>query len=371
MTRYLSIVVVIKNRTNFDVNLHNRTIKLKLFENNIDSLFKLIQPDEMWELIVIDFDSTDVDMKQFLKNKFQIANKPNFTFKLHTIIGEPFCKGKGLNISKTLVSYDNILYLDADMYLKRRDLINNGYDYVSKNKVYFPICVSYLDPEHTKGVFRASGTGNVFIGRNNLMLCNWNEYSRWGNEDSDFYDFFDNKNIAVRDNANETFFHQWHPTEIAFKNRYYSNSDNDNRNNSTLKVKDNKKSKYTKSNNQSKEGLKGSATLKQIIIPKTVNRLKTNIDTPVAITGHLKWNYTSSAVSNTTPQPQPQPHAQSVNNTVKSKKNPTTQKRRITKTDIKIIGESQAVPTVKPVKQIINPSPIKHNSSITLHNDFY
>ena len=217
----LSIVVIIKNRTRVPVTAGNerKHIVLRLFENNLDALFRFVGPKDNWELVVIDFGSTDVDMKQFLEGKF--AGSKNFVFKLHTL-KEPFCKGKGLNIAKTLVSHDTVLFLDADMIITARTLIDNGLEHVSRHKVYFPICKSFTDYTHSKSWDRETGTGNLMISREHLQLYRWIEYNRWGSEDVDFYKHFSTENLAVRDNAGGSFFHQWHPDDYAFKNQYHS-----------------------------------------------------------------------------------------------------------------------------------------------------
>lgn len=222
----LSIIVIIKNRTKFVVQHKGKKLTLRLFENNLDALFKLIEPDEKWQLVIVDFKSTDVNMKQFLETKFKKKDnitqwfKPNFTYTLHTLNDRKFCKGKGLNIAPTLAKYDNLFFLDADMLINSRTLIRNGYNLMKQEKVYFPVCMSYSAPNHIRFVPRPSGTGNVFITKHQMKQVAWNEHRKWGLEDTEFHKIFTKKKLAVRNNVG-TFFHQWHPNTVAWKNRFY------------------------------------------------------------------------------------------------------------------------------------------------------
>jgi len=216
----LSIIIIIKNRTRFPVTHNGKEVVLKLFENNLDKLLELHQPEsETWELVLCDFNSTDVNMADFLKQKFEAAQS-SFTYQLHTIPDKKFCKGKGLNIASKLAKYENLFYLDADMLITSRDIFTQAYNHLTASRVYFPICMNYENPEQTVTKARPSGTGNVFISKKNLTLKPWPEYNKWGNEDTHFYQFFKTKKLAVRSNV-ATFFHQWHPNTFNFKNRYY------------------------------------------------------------------------------------------------------------------------------------------------------
>lgn len=217
----LSIIVVIKNRTVPTLVHNNITYKLPLFATNLDCLFRLIQPHEKWELIIVDFDSDDIDMQEYLTYMFNSYNKPNFKCELITLKDEFFNKGKGLNIGAENASYDLLMFLDADMKITDRKMFETAYEQcLTKDKVYFPVCMNYENPEHSRFTPRPTGKGNVFITKKYLQLKKWPQYEKWGLEDDHFFDFFNAKGLVYRD-CPGTFFHQWHPTDHQFKNKYY------------------------------------------------------------------------------------------------------------------------------------------------------
>lgn len=218
----LSIVVVIKNRTCFDAPFPGGGSKrLRLFEHNVDSLIRTFNPtaDVCWELVVIDFHSSDVDMQEFLQRKFCNAHL-KFTYKLHTMHDPLFCKGKGLNVASAIASHPWIFFLDADMKVTDRQLFDLAYQELRQNKVFFPVCMSYSDHEHKTAKARPTGTGNVFISASHLKMKPWKENKTWGDEDINFHKFFQQKKLATRALV-ATFFHQWHPNTYAWKNKFY------------------------------------------------------------------------------------------------------------------------------------------------------
>lgn len=221
MPETLSIVVVIKNRTKFLVQHGTQKLTLKLFENNLDMLFKMVQNDN-WQLVVIDFNSSDVNMADFLKDKFEShpESQQNFKYTLHTMNDDKFCKGKGLNIAPSLAEYDNMFFIDADMLITSRHIFNDGYKALREGKAYFPICMSYTSPQQNNAKKRPYGTGNVFITKKLIAMTKWGEYKKWGNEDTHFYNFHRSKKLSVR-SVIPTFFHQWHPNNLTWKNRFY------------------------------------------------------------------------------------------------------------------------------------------------------
>lgn len=249
-THPMSIIVVIKNRTdhiyvdyvNHPNGIHyngtnpkgtypnhpiEKKYRLQLFHNNLNALFTLLKPRDKWELIVVDFNSTDVDMAQFLSTTFEKYNNPeNFTYRLISIADRFFNKGKGLNIGAAAAQYELLFFLDADMILGDRAIIKKAYEICDK-RVYFPICMNYENPEHTTCSPRPSGKGNVFIRKSFLSEHKWPEYEQWGLEDDHFYVYFVKKNMIYRD-CSGTFFHQWHPNTYQYKNKYYRDPNKNN-----------------------------------------------------------------------------------------------------------------------------------------------
>jgi hypothetical protein len=223
----LSFIVVIKNRTNINVNYAKTVINLKLFENNMRSLIKLIIPEDDWEFVIVDFNSNDVNMHDFINTLPQkdfintLPQKDNISFNILKV-DEKFNKGKGLNIGLSSAKNEITFCLDADMMILSRDIFNDIIKYViNENKVLFPICWSYKDPLHTDGWKRDTGKGNVIQNKNTIIP--YIDNFKWGKEDDHNYDFYDNKSLVFRTYYDKNFIHQWHPEEI--KHIYYESQD--------------------------------------------------------------------------------------------------------------------------------------------------
>jgi glycosyltransferase involved in cell wall biosynthesis len=199
------------------VPYNKKTLELRLFENNLRSLISLIEASDQWEFVIVDYDSSDVIMSEFIDT---LPKKDNLIFKVFTV-KETFDKGGGLNYGASLVTNPIVFFLDADMIIKTRDIFNDIENYVVKqNKVLFPICWSYKNPEHTQGWKRSEGTGNV-IQRKETIIPYVNN-KRWGHEDAKNYAHFVRVKMDHRTYYEDNFVHQWHPNEI--KNIYYTNT---------------------------------------------------------------------------------------------------------------------------------------------------
>lgn len=213
----LSFVTVIKNRTKIQVSHNKNPLELCLFENNLRSLISLIQPSDQWEFVIVDYESTDVNMSEFVDT---LPKMDNLVFKIFTVKGV-FDKGAGLNYGASLVTNPVVFFLDADMMIKTRVLFDDIERLVVQgNKVLFPICWSYKNPEHTQGWKRAEGTGNVIQKKETIVRYVNNK--KWGHEDKKNYEYFVKVKKAHRTYYNQGFVHQWHPNEI--KHIFYTNS---------------------------------------------------------------------------------------------------------------------------------------------------
>jgi hypothetical protein len=136
----------------------------------------------------------------------------NLVFKVFTVKGT-FDKGAGLNYGATLVKNSVVFFLDADMMIKTRKLFDDIETFVvQQNKVLFPICWSYKNPEHTQGWKRQEGTGNVIQKRETIIPYVNNK--KWGHEDSINHQHFVRTRMDHRTYYDEEFVHQWHPNEI-------------------------------------------------------------------------------------------------------------------------------------------------------------
>jgi glycosyltransferase involved in cell wall biosynthesis len=211
----ISFITPIKNRTNIIVEHKGNKIQLKLFENTLQSLLDIITPEDCWEYVIVDFKSDDVNMSTFIKS---LQKPDNLTFKIHTMDQPFFDRGGGINVGIELASHPVIFVLDADMMIKSRQMFDDIEDIVVKqNKVLFPICWSYRNPEHTHGWKRETGRGNVVQEKNTVVKYMNNKC--WGREDDYNYDYYCKLGIACRSYYDDNFSHQWHPEEI--KHKYY------------------------------------------------------------------------------------------------------------------------------------------------------
>ena len=196
-----------------------------MFRNNLQALLRLHREGERWELVVIDYNSTDVNMSKFLKRQFQKLEKSGFSYKVVSMDEIAFNRGQACNKGVHECSYANIFILDADMLLTDRKVLIQANHHLSKGKVYFPVCIDYLNPTHTQQRKRICGAGNVCIHIDTYkkLGLKWPEYTKWGKEDVNFYNQCYQYGICERSVIN-TFFHQWHPTAKKWKNRFFADS---------------------------------------------------------------------------------------------------------------------------------------------------
>ena len=99
------------------------------------------------------------------------------------------------------------------MIIRTRDIFNDIENFVVKqNKVLFPICWSYSNPEHTKGWRRDGGKGMVVQKKETVVKYMDNQ--KWGLEDIRNYSHYESLKTAYRTYYEEGFIHQWHPEEL-------------------------------------------------------------------------------------------------------------------------------------------------------------
>lgn len=245
MLKEFSIIISLKNRTIIEVDyesiplrilqrnqlllsgLNKQEIKvskdgkivLKLLLNFLESLQKIKNKDESFEIIISDFGSTDYNLNN-LQKLFS-----DLEIKIIQINGY-FCRGKGLNEGYKHATKKNIFFADADMLLTSRKLIDDAYNEINNGKVFFPICFDLCEPSHQIGYERKSGYGLSLMNRNIIEKYNirFPEYDSLGKEDDDLYDIANKLNLCSRYRP-DGYYHQYHPATIVFKNQYYKHND--------------------------------------------------------------------------------------------------------------------------------------------------
>jgi hypothetical protein len=114
---------------------------------------------------------------------------------------------------------DTLFFIDADA-LVGQSVLRRGVEVVQQGKAYFPILYSYTDPTHQTGYWRDSGFGHCMLPKQVFdQVGGWPEYTSWGREDNQFHASVAQQAAVVREPA-PGLFHQWHPDDIDFKNRY-------------------------------------------------------------------------------------------------------------------------------------------------------
>lgn len=229
----LSICVPIKNRTHV-VTPSGK--KLNLFEKQIDSLIsasKLLSIDV--ELVVVDFESEDVDMKSFLDEKLSGI----ISYKLVSVTGM-WSLSQARNIAAASSDADILFFSDADMRFDDGKVIEDAYKFVSEGYAFFPVCWSEANrkdpdivkrlkwkglPRDASGWFRDEGYGLLALSKQDFYKTGgYTHLYKWGKEDD--YIHSKVKEIKkIKRGKYKTFVHQWHPHSIEWKNRNYSKKD--------------------------------------------------------------------------------------------------------------------------------------------------
>jgi len=211
----LSICITCKNRSLIDINGD----KLKLLPNCIDSILAIVTDiDEKVELVISDWDSDDWPLKEWLPQKVD----GKISLNLVSLKKEGFSRGQGRNIAFQKSKGDKIFFVDADMLFESSYVFNKGLQVLKKGMAFLPICFSYKDIHHINGWWRATGFGNIMVNRDTFITVGpWWEKDTWGKEDDDIM-FKLSKIVKISRENTPGFFHQWHPNELEWKERYKS-----------------------------------------------------------------------------------------------------------------------------------------------------
>jgi hypothetical protein len=252
----LSVCCIVKNRTNIFVDNFepetrraqyvpsphmtksitfesDGTLNLKLFENSIRSLCEIYTTSLKdtsslmfpLQIVVCDWSSTDVNMESLCK---EVNEKyPDVLITCVSICEEGFNRGKARNIALKNAIYSSVLFLDADMIITKPDVLQTTVQATRNRQIYFPICFSFKNPQHSEGWWRKEGYGIVGGNKKAFEENAWPEYNVHGKEDNDLYTSFEKSKIwSVFRNECPGLFHQWHPTTITFKDRFATTTTN-------------------------------------------------------------------------------------------------------------------------------------------------
>jgi glycosyltransferase involved in cell wall biosynthesis len=195
------------------------TVTLNLLPKLLMSLRMIKTGNDNWTIIIVDYESTDVNVSQ-------IAHQILDGHIRHVVHSEKkqFSKGSGLHIAATLAKergHNSLFFCDADMYFTRHFIFDQAKEVLAKDKVYYPICFSFTQPDHKFGFWRDTGYGMLFCKTETYFSVKpWQHNIGWGEEDNlMFQNFTSNEIVRTRGLG---FFHQWHPNSMEFKNLEYS-----------------------------------------------------------------------------------------------------------------------------------------------------
>ncbi len=205
----LSICTTIKNRSLVETD----SGVLHLFPKCVASIVSASGAVGALELVVADWESDDWPLAEWLNSA-----AGSLPIRVVKLTGS-FSRGRGLNAAAAAARGSYLLFIDSDA-LVEQCVLRRGLDVVQQEKAYFPILYSYTDPQHQAGYWRVAGFGHCMLTREAFLKTNgWPEYNSWGKEDDDFLTRVAEHTSIVRERACGLF-HQWHPDDIDFKNRY-------------------------------------------------------------------------------------------------------------------------------------------------------
>jgi glycosyltransferase involved in cell wall biosynthesis len=210
----ISICVALKNRTVFE----HKGKTYYPFKNFVKSLTRINRHRFNLELVVADFNSTDIVLESWIYDEIK-----HVELKIIKVNSEYFSRGKGLNIAVDNSKYGILFLVDADMILSDQ-VLQRGMIHLKRNKTFFPIALKHIDEKMKVTRWFQTGTGNVMIMKklyNNMGR--FPEYNTWGKEDKKLFDTMvqiHNKPV-VREKC-KGFFHQWHP--LILRHKYSENS---------------------------------------------------------------------------------------------------------------------------------------------------
>lgn len=196
-------------------------IALPLMPKMIRSLMAQKKKEDDWVLIVVDYKSSDVNMKEMLA--YEIGD----TIPWHLELVEEysfFDRGGGLakaaEIAEQKFQADSLFFCDADLFFTSNDVFDEARKSLEKNHFFYPIFFSFAVADHSKGFWRDTSFGNFFCRLEDYKQTEgWYHNISWGWEDRALADSIpDWKKDRMR---MEGFYHQWHPMKWEFRVKEY------------------------------------------------------------------------------------------------------------------------------------------------------
>lgn len=188
---------------------------LPLFQNCLLNLSSALR-DINGEVVICDFNSTDWnpmrDIPQLIPDLPVKVIKTNPLIELNRGMGRNLCAGEA--------NGKYLMFLDADVIINHGFLVES-LQIVYQNYAFFPVIDSALDVRNNQFYQRWTGFGNSLVAKKTWEVCSFPEYYNWGREDDDFY-FKVSKQSPVLRKPIKGVWHQWHPENSNWKNKYRS-----------------------------------------------------------------------------------------------------------------------------------------------------
>ncbi len=205
----LSFCTTVKNRSRVSAG----DLRLELFPRCVESIVRAVSDRDDCELVVTDWESEDWPLEEWF---YDLATA--IPVRVRSLRGS-FSRGLGRNKAAKAAGGDTLFFVDADC-LVGGGVIDRGLAALEEGHAYFPIVFSYNDARHECGRWRSRGYGNCVIHRRTFESAGgFPEYGFWGREDTHFYENVCKIASVVRERAPDLY-HQWHPDDFAWKNRY-------------------------------------------------------------------------------------------------------------------------------------------------------
>jgi Chondroitin N-acetylgalactosaminyltransferase len=145
-----------------------------------------------------------------------------------------FSRARGLHAAAQAARHRLLIFLDADILVASAAFGARVRQSVAPHRVFFPICYSLnrdADPvvngdspeaKIANGYWRASGFGLAAILKEDYLgAAGWDRrLGRWGGEDDDFLWHCHHQGFEVERHRVHELFHQWHPNDIASKEKH-------------------------------------------------------------------------------------------------------------------------------------------------------
>jgi len=196
-------------------------IALALMPKMLRSLMDQRKPTDDWVLVVVDYNSTDVNIKEMLE--YEVGKKIPWHLEVVKDYSY-FDRGGGLakaaEIAEARFNADAVFFCDADLQFTSHTLFDEMYKSLENNHFFYPIFFSFALSDHSKGLWRDTSFGNFATSLENYKKTDgWLHNISWGWEDRALSDSIPEQ---LKDRMKiDGFYHQWHPLQWEFRVKEY------------------------------------------------------------------------------------------------------------------------------------------------------